>query len=82
MTCQSKQSLRFQIEKWLAPSSMQFVQVTKFSRTPSGKRYVSVEAPGPLGSHTLFFFRHDDGSWTVLPPEPTTPKKTVNRIAA
>jgi len=24
----------------------------------------------------------DDGSWTVLPPEPTTPKMTVDRIAA
>jgi len=74
--------LRFQVEKWFAPSSIRLVQVTRFGRTSSGRRYVSVQAPGPLGLHTLFFFRHDDGSWTVLPPQRTTPKMTVDRIAA
>ena len=82
MTSQSNQSLRFQVEKWLAPSSIRLVHVTKFGRTSSGKRYVIVQAPGPLGLHTLFFFRRDDGSWTVMPPQRTTLKMAVDRMAA
>lgn len=63
------QSLRCQVEKWLAPAPATPVHVTRFSRTRKGGcRYVCVETSSPAGVRTLFFFRHDDGSWCVFPP--------------
>jgi hypothetical protein len=65
------QSLRFQVEKWLAPSPTVPVRVIEFSRTRlSRRRYVRVrvETTQPGGVGTLFFFRHDDGCWYVFPP--------------
>ncbi|MEM5403822.1 hypothetical protein AB4Y45_15155 [Paraburkholderia sp. EG287A] len=61
------QSLRYQVEKWLAPTSP--VHVTAFGHTPSGRaRYVCVETRQTTGFHALFFFQHDDGYWNVFPP--------------
>lgn len=61
------QSLRYQVEKWLPPTTQ--VHVTAFGRTrSSGARYVCVETWQPAGSRALFFFRHDDGCWHVFPP--------------
>jgi len=65
----NEQSLRFQVEKWLAPGSMASVRVVEFGRTISGRRrYVCVETAQPAGLRALFFFRHDDGCWRVFPP--------------
>jgi len=65
----NEQSLRCQVEKWLAPASAIPVHVTEFSRTRSGgRRYVCVETSSADGAHALFFFRHDDGNWCVFPP--------------
>ncbi|MFM0401960.1 hypothetical protein PQR30_21070 [Paraburkholderia aspalathi] len=62
------QSLRCQVEKWLAPAPATPVRVTAFSRTRlGGRRYVCVESASPSGTHMLFFFKHDDGSWYVFP---------------
>jgi len=68
----NEQSLRFQVEKWLAPGSTASVRVVEFSRTYAGRRrYVCVESAQPAGLRALFFFRHDDGYWRVfLPPVP------------
>jgi hypothetical protein len=61
------QSLRYQVEKWLAPAAP--VHVTAFGHTCSGRaRYVCVEARQSSGFHALFFFRDDHGYWNVLPP--------------
>ncbi|WP_213309064.1 hypothetical protein [Paraburkholderia sacchari] len=61
------QSLRYQVEKWLAPTTP--VHVTAFGHTRSGgARYVCVETRRAMGFHALFFFRHDDGYWNVFPP--------------
>ncbi|MGF6903767.1 hypothetical protein P3T22_005053 [Paraburkholderia sp. GAS348] len=65
------QSLRFQVEKWFAPGPTVPVRVIEFSRTRLGRRrYVRVRLapPQPDGVRTLYFFRHDDGSWHVFPP--------------
>ncbi|MGF6931221.1 hypothetical protein OKW41_000360 [Paraburkholderia sp. UCT70] len=44
MKSMNEQSLRFQVEKWLAPGPATPVHVTVFSRTRSGRRrYVCVE---------------------------------------
>ncbi|MFL9965143.1 hypothetical protein PQR02_29640 [Paraburkholderia sediminicola] len=64
------QSLRFQVEKWLAPGPAVPVRVIEFSRTRLGRRRyvrVRVETTQPGSVRTLFFFRHDDGCWHVFP---------------
>jgi len=66
----AEKSLRFLVEKWLAPTPATLVRVTQFSRTRSNHiRYVRVEALRPAGSVAIFFFRHDDGTWCVFPPK-------------
>ncbi|ADG20860.1 hypothetical protein [Paraburkholderia atlantica] len=82
MKSAEEQSLRYQVDKWLAPTLTQGVHVTVFSRTRSdGRRYVCVEASDRLTSHSLFFFRHDNG-WKVFPAQPDRPQLTVERHAA
>ncbi|RCJ07558.1 hypothetical protein DDK22_16275 [Cupriavidus necator] len=69
MKSTNEQSLRFQVDKWLAPSPTSSIHVVEFSRTLSGRRrYVCVETVHPAGSRALFFFRHDDDCWHVFPP--------------
>jgi hypothetical protein len=71
----SEQSLRRQVEKWLAPGPSIPVHVTRFSRTSRGHgRYVCVETSLPAGSRALFFFRHADGYWRVFPPPVASPE--------
>jgi hypothetical protein len=66
----AEKSLRSLVEKWLTPTSATPVRVTRFGRTASNRRrYVRVEAMRPDGPVALFFFRHDDGTWRVFPPE-------------
>ena len=61
------QSLRYQVEKWLAPRTP--VHVTRFGHARSGRgRYVCVETQEATGLHALFFFQHDNGHWNVFPP--------------
>jgi hypothetical protein len=83
MRAGSEQSLRFLVEKWLAPASLASVHVTEFSRTPlAGRRYVRVEASFEAGSRGLFFFRHDDGCWCVFPPTADRPSLLAHPRAA
>jgi hypothetical protein len=71
----NEQSLRWQVEKWLALTSATPLRVTRFSRTGRhGQRYVCVETSSPAGARALFFFRHDDGSWCVF-PQPANRRK-------
>ncbi len=67
-------SLRRLVEKWLAPTPTMPARIAGFSRMNSSRgRYVCVEASRPAGVQTMFFFRHDDGSWQVFPPATTRP---------
>jgi len=83
MKSSNEQSLRFLVEKWLAPSPTMPVHVTAFSRTPwVRRRYVRVETALPVGgSLALFFFRHDDGCWCVFPPTDDRLKRIAGRSA-
>ena len=73
-----EKSLHWVVDKWLAPSPAMPAHVTQFSRTHSSQgRYVRVEASRPAGSLAIFFFRHDDGSWCVFPPETGRPAMGV-----
>ena len=83
MKSTNEQSLRCQVEKWLAPAPATPVHVTEFSRTGfSRRRYVCVETSLSVGSRALFFFRHDDGSWYVFPPTSDRRKLTAVRPVA
>lgn len=76
------QSLRSQVEKWLAPHFMRSVRVTEFGRTGSSNaRYVRVESRDNAGSHALYFFLHGDGHWSVFPPQRESQKMTAERFA-
>jgi len=72
------QSLRYQVEKWLAPTTP--VHVTAFGHTGwGGTRYACVETCLPTGLHALFFFLHDDGYWNVVPPVADATQQRVQR---
>ncbi|WP_092137835.1 hypothetical protein [Cupriavidus sp. YR651] len=82
MKCTNEQSLRFQVDKWLAPGPMTSVHVVEFSRTLSGRRrYVCVETAQPAGLRALFFFRHDDGCWRVFPPAVERPPMSTDILS-
>lgn len=68
MKAASERSLRFMVDKWLAPCTFATIHVTEFGRTRQGGiRYVRV-ADHSFTAHALFFFRHGDGCWRVFPP--------------
>lgn len=66
-------------QKWFAPTPAIPVRVTRFIRSRSNRRrYVCVEISKPAGSFVIFFFRHDDGTWRVFPPEVERPTMDVS----
>lgn len=75
-------SLRYLVEKWLAPTAAMRIHVVQFGRMSLEKRrYVRIEASTPTGSRAIFFFRHDDGIWCVFPPAISRPMMSY-RLAA
>ncbi|MBC8751587.1 hypothetical protein OKW43_008460 [Paraburkholderia sp. WC7.3g] len=78
-----EKSLRWLIEKWVAPTPSAPVRLTRYSRAKSGHgRCVRVESLRDTGSLTLFFFRHDDGFWCVFPPSSARPAMRAYALAA
>lgn len=62
-------TLRLLIEKWLGPCSDSRTRITRLSRfRQAQQRCVCVEAVRSSGALAIAFFRHDDRSWSVLPP--------------
>jgi hypothetical protein len=55
-------------------------------RMDRGRRYVCVETLSPAGVRALFFFRHDDGNWSIFPPpdkgRESTPKHPFVEVSA
>ncbi|REG48549.1 hypothetical protein B0G80_4789 [Paraburkholderia sp. BL6669N2] len=81
MKSTNERSLRGQVEKWLAPAPTMHVRVTRFSRAAgNGRRYVRVEMSSPAGARALFFFRQDDGRWSVFPPTANRRKSTAAHL--
>ena len=68
------QSLRWLIGKWVGLASGRSYRLTRSPRTQwlSG-RCICLEATGAMGAFKVFFFRLDDGSWSVFPPAPKKP---------
>ncbi|HEV3423828.1 MAG TPA: hypothetical protein VG105_08610 [Paraburkholderia sp.] len=76
-------SLRVLVEKWLGAASVKPIRVLLTQRSRSGRICrVCVEGHCPSGPVTLFFFRHDDGSWHVFPPANRGPAMSIGRLAA
>ncbi|MGF6756567.1 hypothetical protein [Paraburkholderia sp. GAS334] len=82
----AEKSLRFLVDKWLAPTPTTRLRVIQFGRIGrigcERRRYVRVEALAPSGSRAIFFFRHDDGFWCVFPPSIARPALTDHQLAA
>jgi hypothetical protein len=74
-----EKSLRYAVDKWLAPTPAMPARVVRFCVRA---RYVCVEALRPTGVLAIVFFRHDDGSWNVFPPQIKRPSMGVERLAA
>jgi hypothetical protein len=70
MACKAE-SLRKMVERWLAPDPGMQVRVTEFRNSRSKSQcYVRVETLRPAGPVSMFFFRHQDGTWCIFPPGP------------
>jgi hypothetical protein len=76
-------SLHWAVDKWLAPTRANPARVVRLCRSQStGARYVCIEAPHPAGLLAIIFFRHDDGTWNVFPPQAKRPSMSAQRLAA
>ena len=70
----AEKTLHWAVDKWLAPTPSMPARVVRFCHSASQhQRYVCVEALRPGGLLSIFFFRHDDGSWNVFPPQAERP---------
>jgi hypothetical protein len=69
-----ERSLRVLVEKWLGLDCLGRARVTRL-RSPRqhALRCVRVEDARASGALAIPFFRHDDGSWCVFPPEGQRP---------
>ena len=77
-----RDSLRRIVDKWLAPTPAAPVREVRLCRMAANHiRYVRVEALRPAGVLALFFFRQDDGSWQVFPPEAVRITMSAGRFA-
>jgi len=67
-----EKSLRFAIDKWLAPTPAAPVHIVRYPRSSSGHgRYVLAQSWGR--SLAIYFFQHEDGAWRVFPPSQKVP---------
>lgn len=76
-------SLRWLVEKWLQPTAASPARVV---RVKPGRmrstRCVRVEICRSSDVLSVFFFRHNDGSWCVFPPHAESPAMAVQRFAS
>jgi hypothetical protein len=70
-------TLHWAVDKWLRPTPSTPVRVLRLYRTRTHRRCVCVEALNSGGLLSIFFFRHDDGSWNVYPPAQALPVMAV-----
>jgi hypothetical protein len=76
-------SLRALVDKWLGHVDCAHMQITNFSHgRTKHRRFVQVMAIRPSGTLEFVFFRHDDGSWGMFPPNDRGPMMTFSRTAA
>ena len=62
------------VEKWLAPYLAAPARVVRLARNEAGShRCVRIEISRASRDLSMLFFRHDDGSWHVYPPQRSRP---------
>jgi len=67
-------SLRRVIGKWFEATPAIPVRIKRLARERSDRRrYVAVEVSRREGGAAIWFFRHQDGSWYVFPPDVERP---------
>ena len=67
-------SLRLMVEKWLPPDPARGYRVTEFkNRRTRHECFVCVETPRAQGPVALYFFRLQDGTWSIFPPSRERP---------
>jgi hypothetical protein len=75
-----ERSLSILVAKWLGQDLMGSARVTRFSQSRQRPwRSVCVETTQPAGPIAIVFFRHDDGSWCVFPPDAKRPAMSFAR---
>jgi len=79
----AEKSLRVLVDKWFGATGVRLVRVQlRRLPGPTAARCICVEAQRPAGTLTVFFFRHNNGSWQVFPPETIRPAMSLDRLAA
>lgn len=67
-------TLRFHVEKWFGPAALSSLEVRRVRPPRLGRiqcvRVTSTRSEKPLA---VFFFRHQDGRWSVSPPDVRRP---------
>ncbi|EEF26011.1 conserved hypothetical protein [Ricinus communis] len=67
-------SLRWLIDKWVAPTPATPVRLIRYGGANSNRRRcVIAQSSEATRSLAIVFFRHDDGTWCVFPPVPRRP---------
>ena len=64
----NRTSLGALIEKWLGAGASTPKRIIRFRDSGQHSVCVQVKVARLAGEASLFFFRHDDGSWQVFPP--------------
>ncbi|KAA0998226.1 hypothetical protein FVF58_45375 [Paraburkholderia panacisoli] len=72
---EGRTSLRALIDKWVGRTATSPIRVIRHGDARS-RRYVHVSLLRSQSAHMIFFFRHDDGSRNVFPPETQRPAMT------
>jgi hypothetical protein len=73
----SGKTLRTLVDKWIGATNG--IRVTQFIHGRAGQyQFVRVEGASDDPPIALFFFRHEDGSWCVFPPERPRPAMNLN----
>ncbi len=72
---EGRMSLRAVIDKWIGRTATNPIRVIRQRDARSG-RYVLVSLSQSPTAQVIFFFRHDNGSWNVFPPEIQRPAMT------
>nr|WP_251031688.1 hypothetical protein [Paraburkholderia strydomiana] len=76
-------SLRWLVEKWLQPTPAAPARVVRMKHgRKRSTRCVRVEVRRSWDVFSVFFFRHEDGSWCVFPPHADRPAMAAHRFAS
>jgi hypothetical protein len=71
MESNNGKSLRREIDKWLVRTPDAPISLARL--VLNARRCVRVETIQNANSLVIFFFRHDDGFWSVIPPARNRP---------